>query len=82
LAIAMPTKDYGIGGGEKDRSFTTLFNRVLILWGDFVKLLDFLNDISTCLYTFGVDGLFLCLLLHNSSLFRSPRPALKQMWLL
>lgn len=55
----MPTKDYGTWGGEKERSFATLFNRDFILLGDFVKMLDFfLNDISTCLYTFGVDGLF------------------------
>lgn len=45
-------------GGEKERSFATLFNRDFILWGDFVKMLDFfLNDISTCLYTLGVDEL-------------------------
>lgn len=46
-------------GGEKERSFATLFNRDFILWGDFVKTFHFfLNDISTCLYTLGVDELF------------------------
>lgn len=68
----MPKKDYGAWGDKKERSFATLFNRDFILWGDFVKMLDFFwNDISSCLYPSGFDGLFSSALLlwHNSSLF-------------
>lgn len=61
----MPTRDYGIGGvRRRDHLLLCLTENLSSGGWEGVKMLDFfLSDISTCLYTFGVDELLSSVLL-------------------